>query len=66
MSWLRKVRNNALTRWLFHSIFVTGDNVRLCVQKPVIGRLLPVRAGRALDAGAGSGEYTRGLLLPRA
>ncbi len=66
MSWLRKVRNNALARWLFHSIFVTGDNVRLCVQKPVIGRLLPVRAGRALDAGAGSGEYTRGLLLPRA
>jgi ubiquinone/menaquinone biosynthesis C-methylase UbiE len=55
-----------VVRWLFQNVLITGDNVRLCVQAPVIGAMLPVHAGVALDAGCGSGEYTRALLLPRA
>ncbi len=61
--WLRNSRG---IRWLFHNIFVTGDNVRLCVQRSLIRDMLPSRVRRALDAGSGSGEYTRSLLLPRA
>lgn len=66
MSVSRWLKNNCVIRWLFQSVFITGDNVRLCVQAPVIGAMLPVHAGVALDAGCGSGEYTRALLLPRA
>lgn len=66
MSASRRLKNNRAVRWLFQSIFITGDNVRLCVQAPIIAAMLPVHAGVALDAGCGSGEYTRALLLPRA
>ncbi len=66
MSVSRWLKNNHLVRWLFQNVFITGDNIRLCVQRPVIDALLPIHAGVALDAGCGSGEYTRGLLLPRA
>ena len=66
MDFKRWIRNQSVVRWLFHRIFVTGDNVRLCVQQPLLQGLMPSEARLALDAGAGSGEYTRSLLLPRA
>lgn len=55
-----------MLRWLFHNTLITGDNVRLAAQRPVLRRMLPARSRAALDAGAGGGEYTRTLLLPRA
>jgi len=66
MSLLTSLRNSTVIRALFQNVFVTGDNVRLVTQQPVIRSLLPPQADHALDAGAGSGEYTRQLLLPRA
>jgi len=66
MPLLTSLRNSPFIRALFRNVFVTGDNVRLATQQPVIRSLLPPQADRALDAGAGSGEYTRQLLLPRA
>ncbi len=61
----RQLRNNRFIRWLFRNIFVTGDNVRLCVQRPIIRKMVSGGVRRALDAGCGSGEYTRLTLLPR-
>jgi SAM-dependent methyltransferase len=66
MSLRTMLAGNRVARALFQNLFVTGDNVRLATQLPVLRSLLPARAERALDAGAGSGEYTRRLLLPRA
>jgi ubiquinone/menaquinone biosynthesis C-methylase UbiE len=63
VTWLK---NSRLVRALFRNVFVTGDNVRLVAQQPVIRSLLPAWAECALDAGTGSGEYARRLLLPRA
>ena len=66
MSLATRLRNSPLVRALHQNLFVTGDNVRLAAQLPVIRGFLPGKAESALDAGAGSGEYTRRLLLPRA
>ncbi len=66
MSPIAALKNSPVARWVFQNVFVTGDNVRLIAQQPVIRGFLPSRAERALDAGAGSGEYARRLLLPRA
>jgi ubiquinone/menaquinone biosynthesis C-methylase UbiE len=66
MSLVGALKNSPLVRWVFQNLFLTGDNVRLVAQQPVIRGFLPPSAECALDAGAGSGEYTRRLLLPRA
>jgi ubiquinone/menaquinone biosynthesis C-methylase UbiE len=66
MSPIAALKNSPVVRWVFQNVFVTGDNVRLIAQQPVIRDFLPSSAERALDAGAGSGEYARRLLLPRA
>lgn len=65
MSVRSMLTNNRLVRAIYQNLFVTGDNVRLAVQQPVLSSLLPSSFLRALDAGSGSGEYTRRLLLPR-
>ena len=63
---LRRLKTNRLLRRVYQNLILTGDNIRLVAEQPVIRAMLPQRVQEALDAGAGSGEYARNLLLPRA
>lgn len=71
---LARLKHSSLLRGLWHATITTGDNIRLIVQLPLLREMLrecgPAKARplrpyrRALDAGCGSGMYTKRVLLP--
>lgn len=66
MNPVASLKRSRLIRWLFQNTILTGDNVRLVTQRPLVRRMFPRQCETALDAGAGSGEYTRSVVIPRA